>query len=1104
MYTPKYALLLACLLPLLLTKPVSSSGQSTRADAPTPRFAVAEPTLSPDGREIAFVSGGDIWTVPTTGGEARLLVAHSDNESRPLYSPDGKYLAFSSTRSGNGDIYLLTLETGELRRLTYDDGAETLTGWAPDSKLVYFQSTSRDVAGMNDIYRVPITGGTPMAVTADRYASEFYGVPSPDGQTLAFSARGIAAAQWWRKGSSHLDQTELWTCKLNIKKGDKPSYERLTEGGAKELWPQWSPDGQTLYYMSDRSGSQNLWAKPLKGQPTMLTSFKNGRVLWPAISHNGKTIAFERDFQIWTYDFGTKQAAPVAIRLRGAAAGPSVDHQKLTSQFRDLTVSPDGKKVAFTAHGDVFASSAKDGGDAVRLSNTPALESQLAWLPTSRSLIYVSTRDGSGNLYQYDFNTRNETRLTDSNEDDGAPVLSPDGQSVAFIRNGQELHVLDLSSKKEKQLYKGYLGRPPFASSGTVVWSPDGKWLAFAVYGAKTFRNVWVVPASGGDAKAVSFLANTFGGNLTWSPDGKYILFGTNQRTETAQLARVELMPKLPKFREDQFRDLFNEEVPRPIRPTSPSTPVTPSPTTDKAPNRDTLTASPKTKASPKEATTIVFDGIRQRLSLVPIGVEVDAQSISKDGKTLLLTATVGNRQNLYTYSLDETSAERPVAKQLTTTPGQKSNAQFTADGKDVFYLEQGRIQSVSLDKREPKPLAVTAELDIDFGAEKLQVFQQAWDVQNKGFYDSAFHGVDWASVKKQYEPLVAGARTPDELRRLLSLMVGELNASHSGVSAPQGSIDITTGRLGLRFDRITYENTGRLLITEVVDQGPTDLTGNIKPGDYLISIDGTTLDKTTNLDQLLNNKISRQTRLGIAPTPTGTVRDVNVQPVNQATEKGLLYKQWVQQQRDFVDKASKGRLGYVHMYDMSSESLNQLFIDLDADNSNREGVVVDVRNNNGGFVNVYAIDVFTRKGYLTMTGRGMPSAPARTQLGQRALERPTILVTNQHSLSDAEDFTEGYRTLKLGKVVGEPTAGWIIFTSAAQLIDGSSIRLPFSRITDNRGQNMELNPRPVDVPVSRPIGESYTDQNIQLKTAVTELLKQLDEAPADKSVGGK
>ncbi len=609
------------------------------------------------------------------------------------------------------------------------------------------------------------------------------------------------------------------------------------------------------------------------------------------------------------------------------------------------------------------------------------------------------------------------------------------------------------------------------------------------------FRNMLVVPASGGESRPVSFLANTSGGNVNWSPDGKYILFGTNQRTETAQIARVDLIPKSPKFREDQFRDLFNEETPKNVKPT-----IAPAPTEKPSP-RDTMTvSSPKSKS----VTTITFDGIRQRLSMLPVGVDVDQQSISKDGKTLLLVATVAGRQNLYTYSLDETSAERPVAKQLTTTPGPKSNAQFTADGKDVFYLEQGKIQTISLEKREPKPIAVTAELDVDFATEKLQMFSQAWDVQNKGFYDPAFHGADWNAVRAQYEPLAAGARTPDELRRLLNLMVGELNASHSGVAAPAGTADVTTGRLGLRFDRITYENTGKLLITEVVDLGPVSLVGTVKPGDYLLGVDGTTINATTNLEQLLNNKINRQTTLMVASGPSATPREVSVMPINLATEKGLLYKQWVQQQRDFVDKASGGRLGYVHMFDMSAESLNQLYIDLDADNHAREGVVVDVRNNNGGFVNPYAIDVFARKGYLTMTSRGLPPAPARSQLGQRALETPTILVTNQHSLSDAEDFTEGYRTLKLGKVVGEPTAGWIIFTSAAQLIDGSSIRLPFSRITDNTGKDMELNPRPVDVPVSRPIGESYTDQNTQLTVAVNELVKQLDTTKSAKISEGK
>ena len=1066
------------------------------------RFAFAEPSLSPDGTEIAFVSGGDIWTAPIGGGEARLLVSHADNESRPLYSPDGKFLAFSSARTGNGDIYLLTLETGDLKRLTYDDGNDVLSAWSRDGKLLYFQATSRDISGMNDIFRVSITGGTPMPVTADRYANEFFGAPSPDGTTLAFSARGIADRQWWRKGRSHLDESEIWLLRETGKKESANKYERLTEGGAKVLWPMWSTDGETLYYVSDRNGSQNLYAHPLNGKPTMLTSFKNGRVLWPAISYNGQTIVFERDFQVWKFDVASGQAAPLLLRLRGTAAGPAAERLKLTSQFRELALSPDGKKVAFIAHGEVFAASAKDAGDALRISHTAAAESQPAWSPNSRSLVYGSDQDGATHLFQYDFATRSQTRLTDGDTDDSSPIVSPDGKLLAFIRNGQELRVLDLTTKKgpERLLHKGYLGRPPFASSGSVAWSPDSKWLAFASFGTKTFRNISVMSASGGESKLISFVANTFGGDINWSPDGKYILFETAQRTELAQIARIDLIPRTPKFREDQFRDLFNEEIPKTLKPATPAT----APRRTAARDTTTLTAATDTtqKKTDKGPVRIVFEGVRQRLSLLPVGVDVDAHTISKDGKTLLLIATVAGQQNLYTYSLDELAREQAVARQLTSTSGSKSNAQFSPDGKDVFYLEQGKIQTVSLDKREPKPLATTAELDVDFSTEKLQVFRQAWDAQNKGFYDPQFHGADWKAVKAEYEPLASGARTPDELRRLLGLMVGELNASHSGVSAPAGSAQTTTGRIGLRFDRAEYERSGKLRITEVIDLSPAALTGTIKPGDYLLDVDGTTLDARTNLEQLLDNKISRRVTLSVATSPTATPREVIVRPVSLATEKGLLYKQWAQQQRDYVAKVSNGRLGYVHMFDMSAESLSQLYVDLDAENHAREGVVIDVRNNNGGFVNAYALDVFARKGYMTMTPRDLPSAPARTQLGQRALETPTILVTNQHSLSDAEDFAEGYRTLKLGKVVGEPTAGWIIYTSATQLIDGSNIRLPFIKITDNAGKNMELAPRPVDISVSRPIGESYTDQNSQLDVAVRELVKQLDEGK--KALTGK
>ncbi|QIP11874.1 PDZ domain-containing protein [Spirosoma aureum] len=1089
-------LLFRILLAASLTSPVLGQTQPV---GPAPKFAFAEPSLSPDGAEIAFVSGGDIWTVPASGGEARLLVSHPDNESRPLYSPDGKYLAFASSRSGNGDIYLLALETGTIKRLTYDDGAEVLNAWSRDGKMVYFQSTSRDISGMNDIYRVPVSGGTPMAITADRYANEFYGMPSPDGKTLAFSARGIASNQWWRKGHSHLDESEIWLYRIDAKKTGS-AYERLTEGGAKELWPMWNQDGKALFYVSDRSQGQNLWILPLGGKPAMLTTFNSGRVLWPSISYDGRAIVFERDFQLWKYDVASRQAAPVSIRLRGVAASPAIEHLKLTNQFREMALSPDGKKIAFIAHGEVFAASAKDGGDATRISHSAANESQPVWTPNSRSLVYVSTRDGVAHLYRYDFATRDETRLTDSSLDDGSPVFSPDGKSLAFVRNGQELRVLDLSAKKDRLLKKAYLGRPPFGSNGSVVWSPDGKWIAFASYGAKTFRNISVIPSAGGESKPVSFLANTFGGNVSWSPDGKYILFGTTQRTETAQIARIDLVPRSPKFREDQFRDLFNEEVPKTLKP-APTTPATAKTTT-----RDTTARvlGDTAKVEKGGSAKIVFEDIRQRLSLLPVGVDVDAHTISKDGKTLLLIATVAGQQNLYTYSLDELGREQSVARQLTSTAGNKNGAQFSPDGKEIFYLEQGRIQSITLDRREAKPLNVTAEMDVDFSDEKVQVFRQAWDIQSKGFYDSTFHGADWKAVRAEYEPLAAGARTPDELRRLISLMLGELNASHSGISAPAGSVQTTTGRIGLRFDRDEYESKGKLKITEVIALSPAALSGTIKPGDYLVAIDDTKITALTNLDQLLENQVNRRISLMVAPSADGTPREVTIRPVNQTTEKGLLYKQWVQQQRQYVDKVSGGRLGYVHMYDMSAESLAQLSLDLDADNHAREGVVVDVRNNNGGFVNAYALDVFTRKGYMTMTSRGLPSAPARTQLGQRALETPTILVTNQHSLSDAEDFTEGYRTLKVGKVVGEPTAGWIIYTSAAQLIDGSNLRLPFSKITDNTGKNMELAPRPVDIAVSRPIGESYTDKNSQLDTAVAELLKELNEAKASKLSSGK
>jgi C-terminal processing protease CtpA/Prc len=637
---------------------------------------------------------------------------------------------------------------------------------------------------------------------------------------------------------------------------------------------------------------------------------------------------------------------------------------------------------------------------------------------------------------------------------DENPVWSPDGKQIAFLRNSRDVHIVNAETKQDRLVASSKF-RTAFLRN-PLSWSPDGEWLAFFSDDTRGFKNVAVVPASGGEAKPVSYLANMFADSVFWSADRRYVLFNTGQRTENNSIARVDLVPSTPKFREDQFRDLFHDE------PQSPKPPVTPA-------------------VKPSQPVKITFEGIRRRLTFLPLGLDARAQAISPDGKTLLFTADAGGQENLYTYSLDDLARQPAVPRQLTSTAGRKSNAQFSPDGKEVFFIDAGHISVVVVDTRIVRPLAVTAELDIDFAKEKKEVFHQAWTILNETYYDPKFHGADWSALRDQYAPMIEGARTPDEVRRVISLMIGELNSSHSGINGgPSATRPPVTGRLGLDLD--PSDNT----VTAVVPLGPADIAG-IKPGEKLLAIDGKTLDSTVNIDEPLQYKIGKRTIL-----TTSAKKEIPVLPINTVTQKRLLYRQWVEDNRAYVHKISGGRLGYVHMLDMSSRALDQLHIDLDTENENRDGVVIDIRNNNGGFVNAYALDVFSRRPYLTMTPRDRPSSPARSMLGQRSLELPTVLVVNQNSLSDAEDFTEGYRTLKLGKVVGVPTAGWIIYTGGEDLIDGSALRTPSIRITANDGTDMELHPRPVDIEVGRPLGESYIGRDTQLERAVKSLLADL------------
>lgn len=1033
----------------------------------TPSFY--EPGISPDGSEIAFVSGGDIWTVPATGGAARLLVAHSAHESRPLYSPDGSTLAFISNRNGDEDVFLMDLASGDVRRLTHDSGSEELTGWSGDSQWVYFTSSSEDVSGMHDVFRVRTSGGTPMAVAADRYETEFFAAPSPaEPGLLAISTRGrMAQRQWWRNGHAHIDEAEIWTVRIADSPGEAPTYEKVSVGG-KNLWPMWGDGGGTIYFMSDRSGAENLWTVAREGgQERQLTRFDDGRVLWPTISADGGTIAFERDFGIWTFDVASGAARKLDVRLLGAIERPTPEVKKEKEGWSSIAVSPDGKKWAFTAGGEVWATTMEGDLPATRVTHTPEEEDDLAWAPDSRQIVYTSWRSGTPKIYAYDFATRLERQVTTGAGRDGLGEFSPDGQYLAYSRvddEKRELRLLDWKAGADRRV-AGNL-------AGDITWSPDSRWLAYAGE-TDEFRNVMVVPAAGGEPRQVSFVANSYLGSLDWSARGDYIVYRTGQRTEPGRLVKIDMVPLPPTFDEDEFRELFNQPDPEDEDDTEPE------PTAETDSVADAVDAP--------ERIRIEFDGIRRRGGFVNTSFPVGQVVLSPNGETGIVTEDSTLHRITFGPNGD-------IDIDRMETKGNPIG--FSENGKKLYVSDGGQLKVVPLPEGKPRTVSTSVEWTEDFEATKMAAFQQGWAEMRDGFYDASYHGADWDAVRERFRPQIEGARTRAEFSRLMNLMLGELNASHLGHSgrtgAPQGGDGTSTGRLGLRFDRIAFERQGRFVVDDVVELGPAYIA-DVAVGDDILAVGSTELDGTSNLDFLLKDTPGEKVVLSVR-SGNGAARDIEVMAISGGAERQLIYQNWVESRREYVDSLSGGRAGYVHIASMSQGALDQLIFDLDQENHAKEGVVIDVRNNNGGFVNVYAIDILARRNYFTMQGRASNVlAPSRVQLGQRALLAPTVLVTNQHTLSDGEDFTEGYRELELGTVVGEPTAGWIIFTGSRQLVDGTSVRMPGTFIRDNRGENMERNPRPVDVEVERATGEWYQGRDSQLERAVEILLRQID-----------
>jgi Tol biopolymer transport system component len=837
----------------------------TLADDIPPAATLAQPAISPDRSEIAFVSGGDIWSVPSGGGVARLLADTGGSASRPLFSPDGKQLAFVSTHAGSIGIDIVDLAGGALRRITYDDIGPTLDAWSNDGRYLYFTSSAQTIAGTPVIRRVPAVGGTPMNVRAEAYVYQMDAAPSPDGRSLAYVRNGFS--QWWRRGHSHIDEGSL-----TLERDG--TFRALTNGDSKVRWPMWSPDGTSLYFVSDRTGADQLWMWR-NGTSRPLTHLSPGRVLWPTISRDGHTIAFEREMHVWTCDTVTDEARPLAIELRGLSATIPTQRRTLTSGFSAFDLSPDGKKLAFVGRATVFAADAMGGGSAIGVpERTIVAANEPTWNADSRRIAYVRDAGDTQAIVTYTFPDGPERVVTPPGHHDDYPHWSPDGTKLEFVRDGTEIHLIDAASGQGRVVARGTFDRRPFGDEDDIAFSPDGAWLAFVDNPPGGFANAYVVPTAGGSARAVTDLPNTNTGPLVWAPDGKRLYVVTSQRTEDGAVAQVDLTPQPPRFGEDTFRSSFVETKPKPNAPE-----ITPPPS---ASPRPSPASSSKPEATPK--TRIDFDGIERRVAFLPTGLDVARISVTPDSKTLVLDANDAGQQNLYSFSVDETSAGSNVATQLTNTSTQKARTRVSPDGKSVLYLDGGRFFRVGLDGKQTAPIQVSADVDVDFERDKRIVFAQTWSTLDRWYADPHFNGVDWAAQRRIYEPYAVGAHTREEFASVMNLMIGELDSSHSGFREPPapGAPRFSIGNLGVDFDAATYDRTGQLAFATIVPLGPIALAGGIKPGDVLLRVNDIPVTADADVNALLANTIGKRTELRIAPQgDAARARTVAVLPVD-------------------------------------------------------------------------------------------------------------------------------------------------------------------------------------------------------------------------------
>jgi tricorn protease len=1059
--------LVMLLVVILLTLPVLTQAN--------PAYIARHPALSPDGSQVAFSWRGDIWVASTKPGSrsGRRLTDNLAGESSPSWSPDGTEIAFSSNRNGNDDIFVVPTSGGAPERLTWHSDWETMYGWSPDGQTLYF-SADRE-SRMDLVYAVSRQGGRPVRVIGDL---AFNAAVSPDGKWIAY-VRGYT--EWWRKHYRGPASRDIWVRAI----GGGVSHHVVAWQGDDDH-PRWSADSGSLFFQSERrDGVKNLWRQELKfdgdrvdpaASPTQITHLQGDGMQFLNLSRDGKWAVWESDGWLWIAATADGVPRKLTIDCPGDPKTNPASRRILTGGATEFTFAPGEKQVAFVVQGEIYVAPVKDDElqDPVRVTFTDAREKDLAWLDENR-LLYVSDRHGNDDIFMLKSTAddeerlgrsryRQETRLTDSAETEYAPQVSPDGETILYRRHLGYMWTMKPDGGEQKQV----VTQPKILHAS---WSPDSRYVAVSYSNHGSFEDIFICDLqSDREPVNVSNHPNDDWRPL-WSADGKRLSWASRKdggEYNIRYLWLTELEAGKSTTEREREEELQDEEK-------------------GKDGDKDEESPSDEADKGPEPVKIDWFDFADRIRTVTTVRGGYWDYDQSPDGKHYTFRSNSIEDLDLWAVDWDGDNQRR-----LTTGGVNPDHLSWREDSELICYISGGKIRQIeNKGGASATTLGFSVEITVDAQARRLQKFHEAWRLLNDGFYDENFHGADWDAIRERYEPQALAATEYTDFKTILQRMIGELNASHLGVwggPSPRTGHD-RTGRLGFR-PADDYAGEG-IKVAWVLPRGPLDREGKrVETGEIILAINGRTIAAGENYYQLLNHKAGKEIDLLIR-SAKGDERTITIEPAGSVW--WLAYRNWMDENRALVDTLSDGRLGYVHMSAMGDGNWEPFLADLFSRARGKEGLILDIRYNNGGHIHDDVLTFLSRRiyGYSINRGRDKGTFDARDRW-----DKPIVLLINERSYSDGEIFPWGFKELGLGLMVGMPTFGAVIGTSNVQLIDGTTFRIPSTgwyRVVDGKiGANLENNPVTPHVMVPDVPEENLQGRDAQIERSVAECLDML------------